>query len=180
MSNVQNAKPAALRLSFRYEVTPADRIPVREAVESTGFFSDAETEVALELVDERLAKGASSGYHFVLAEGAGRMLGFACYGPIPATAASFDLYWIVVGKSHQGEGVGRTLLAESERRVLASGGRRVYVDTSSRPQYGPTRAFYERNGYRRAAVLEDFYAPGDGKVIYVKVLPEMAAVGGGQ
>jgi hypothetical protein len=46
----------------------------------------------------------------------------------------------------------------------------MYVDTSGRAQYAPTRAFYEHMGYERAAVLEDFYAPGDAKVIYSKIL----------
>jgi hypothetical protein len=46
----------------------------------------------------------------------------------------------------------------------------VYVETSSRDQYEPTRRFYLKCGYRVDAVLEDFYAPGDGKVIFVKAL----------
>jgi len=54
--------------------------------------------------------------------------------------------------------------------MAALGARRVYADTSARPQYAPTRAFYEASGYAPTAFLEDFYAPGDGKVIYVKVL----------
>jgi len=157
-------------LSFRREARPADHQAVRALVESTGFFSPAEILVAVELVDERMAKGDASGYHFVFAEAEGRLLGFSCYGPIPATAASFDLYWIVVRKERQRSGIGRALLAESERRIRAAGGRRIYADTSSRPQYAPTRAFYEKHAYHQAAHLEDFYAPGDGKVIYLKVL----------
>jgi hypothetical protein len=46
----------------------------------------------------------------------------------------------------------------------------VYIETSNRPQYEPTRGFYLRCGYRIDAVLEDFYAAGDAKVIYVKAL----------
>ena len=46
----------------------------------------------------------------------------------------------------------------------------MYLDTSGRAQYAPTRAFYERKGYRVAARLEDFFAPGDDKVIYVRTL----------
>jgi hypothetical protein len=46
----------------------------------------------------------------------------------------------------------------------------VYAETSSRPQYEPTRSFYRACGYRLEARLEDFYAPGDGKVIFLKVL----------
>ena len=55
--------------------------------------------------------------------------------------------------------------------MAARGARRVYVDTSSRSQYEPTRAFYLACGYAREAFLADFYAPGDGKVIFVKALP---------
>ena len=61
-------------------------------------------------------------------------------------------------------------MALAETEIVKAGGTRVYVDTSSRKQYAPTRTFYERVGYSKDALLEDFYAPGDGKVIYVKVL----------
>ena len=54
---------------------------------------------------------------------------------------------------------------------MAEQGRfRVYVETSTRPQYAPTRAFYLACGYQLAAELPDFYAPGDGKAIFLKLL----------
>ena len=171
MSHFQaEAKPAPAPVSFRYAPVAEDRRRVREIVESTGFFSAAEVDVAVELVDERLAKGEASGYYFVFAELEGRTVGYACYGPIPATAASYDLYWIAVHRDCQGRKYGRILLEESERLIRSAGGRRVYIDTSGRPQYQPTRAFYEHFEFRCEAVLEDFYAPGDGKVIYVKLV----------
>jgi ribosomal protein S18 acetylase RimI-like enzyme len=46
----------------------------------------------------------------------------------------------------------------------------MYAETSGRPQYEPTRAFYERMGYQVAARLKDFYAPGDDKVIFARRL----------
>ncbi|MCL4191097.1 MAG: GNAT family N-acetyltransferase [Thermoguttaceae bacterium] len=160
-----------MALSYRYEPTRADRDAVRAIVESTGFFSEEEADVAAELVDERLAKGLASGYEFVFAESDGRMLGYACYGPIPATRESFDLYWIATDKRVQGQGIGRAILAECERLLAERGGGRMYLDTSGRSQYAPTHGFYERNGYRREAVLRDFFAPGDDKVIYLKIIP---------
>lgn len=155
-------------ITFRYEVTPADREHVRRIVESTGFFSPAEIGVAVELVDERLAKGEASGYYFVFAEQGGQVVGYSCYGPIAATVDSFDLYWIAVDSQVRGGGLGRQLMAESERLIAEAGGRGVYVETSNRPQYVPTRSFYERFGYLREAVLSEFYGPGDDKVVYVK------------
>src|SRR5205809_1857885 len=49
-------------------------------------------------------------------------------------------------------------------------GRLIVVETSSRADYAPTRAFYERRGYTQAARLPGYYAPGDDLVIYLKDL----------
>lgn len=159
-----------MSLDLRAEAVPADLERVRAVTQATGFFSAEEVEIAVELVDERLAKGAASGYEFLFAEQDGEWLGYACFGHIPLTRTSWDLYWIAVHPGLQGRGIGRALLAETERRVRAQGGTRLYLDTSSRPQYVPTRAFYRACGYDEAALLPDFYAPGDGKVIHLKVL----------
>jgi GNAT superfamily N-acetyltransferase len=163
---------------LRAGVRPSDREAVRRLVVSTGFFSADEEAIAVELVDEALAKGETiAGYHFVFAEEAGRPVGYVCFGPIAGTAASHDLYWIVVEGGRRGGGLGRLLERACAEGVRALGGRRIYVDTSSRAQYGPTRAFYLACGYREAARLDDFYAAGDGKVIFVKVLDDGGASG---
>jgi len=153
---------------WRYEVLPADRDAVRRLTESTGVFHPFEIDVAVELVDERLTRGPSCGYEFVFAEEDGETVAYVCYGPIALTQGSFDLYWIAVEKGRQGCGLGRRLLGESERLMAAAGGRQVYIETSGRDVYEPTRGFYLRCGYRVAAVLRDFYAVGDDKVIFVK------------
>jgi ribosomal protein S18 acetylase RimI-like enzyme len=163
--------PENTRTVCRQELKPGDREEVGRIVRGTGFFSEEEAGIAVELVDERLAKGEASGYHFLFAEKGKSLLGYTCFGPIPGSTHSYDLYWIVVDPALQGRGMGRMLLAESERIMAEQGARRIYADTSSRPQYGPTRAFYQACGYRQEAFLEDFYAEGDGKVIFVKALP---------
>lgn len=157
-------------ITFRYDVFPPDAETVRAIVASTGFFNPTEIEIAVELVEERLEFGDASGYFFVFAEQAGQVVGYASYGPIAGTAGSFDLYWIAIQRSQQGQRVGRLIMEETERKIRDSGGLRVYAETSGRPQYGPTRVFYERLGFFREAHLKDFYAPGDDKVFYVKVL----------
>lgn len=156
--------------NIRLTASTDDPTAVKRLAEATGYFSTVETEVAQELVNERLSKGPESGYHFVFAELAGKLAGYACYGPVPLTASSYDLYWIVVSPEFQGRGLGRIMLQEAERLARQTGGTRLYADTSGRAQYGSTRAFYERVGFRREALLEDFYAPGDDKVIYSKRL----------
>lgn len=158
-------------MTFRYQPRPADRQAVERIVASSGFFAPHEIAVAVELVDDRLARGPASEYFFVFADGAqGRTWGYTCYGPITVTQGSYDLYWIAVDQTYRGKGLGRALLEESERLIRAAGGRRLYIETSNREQYASTRGFYLRCGYTLEALLKDFYAPGDDKAIYVKGL----------
>lgn len=166
--------------TIRDSVQPSDPDAVRGIVASTGFFHDFEVDVAVELVQERLSRGLASEYHFLFADLNSHPIGYACFGPIPCTQGSFDLYWIAVHAAHQGAGLGRRLMAEAERAMLvgvpgADGrplppARRVYIETSSQPRYAPTWRFYERCGYTIEARLKDYYAAGDDKLIYAKAL----------
>ena len=157
-------------ITIRNSVEQADIERIRSITESTGFFYPDEVDTAVELIEDRLVKGPRCGYHFLFAEEDGRTVGYTSYGPIACTRTSYDLYWIVVAGDFRGKGLGTRLLEASERAITALGGNRVYIETSMRPLYEPTRAFYIARGYTQAAVLDDFYAPGDAKVIYVKVI----------
>lgn len=57
-----------------------------------------------------------------------------------------------------------------EDAIAAQGGKIVYIETSARDQYLPTREFYVKRDYFIEAILNDFYDDGDGKVIYSKRL----------
>jgi acetoin utilization deacetylase AcuC-like enzyme/GNAT superfamily N-acetyltransferase len=157
-------------VKLRYQVHQQDPERIGRLVEITGYFNPAEIEVAVELVKERLIKGVDSGYHFVLAEQYGRMAGYTCYGPISATAFSYDLYWIAVHPDLRRRRLGKMLLEKTEGLIKKAGGTRIYVDTSMRIQYASTRAFYENCGYLLESVLDDFYAPGESKAIYCKTI----------
>ncbi|MBN1466935.1 GNAT family N-acetyltransferase [candidate division KSB1 bacterium] len=155
---------------IRDAVRPSDLDAIREIVTSTAFFNAAEIDVAVELIQERLSRGEASGYHFLFAEIDDKTLAYSCYGLIAGTAASFDLYWIAMHNDFRGRGIGKMVLDASEAAIARMGGHRIYVETSSRPQYVPTRGFYQACGYVLEAVLQDFYAPGDSKCIFVKAV----------
>jgi ribosomal protein S18 acetylase RimI-like enzyme len=157
-------------ISYRDKPIPSDVGSIRNIVNSSGFFSAEEVEMAVELVQENLSKGRSSGYYFLFLEMNERVVGYSCYGPIPCTKESYDLYWIAVLHDFRSRGIGRELLERTEKKIEEMGGKRIYVDTSSRDQYEPTRSFYRAGGYEQEAVLKDFYSPGDDKIIYVKQL----------
>jgi D-alanine-D-alanine ligase len=163
-------KKRGVATKLRTEVRPDDCEIVRRIVAATGLFRAGEIDVAVELVQARLEKGAVSGYEFVFAEQKGQVVGYICFGRNTVTVSSFDVYWIAVEPSKQGQGLGQLLLEEAERRIAAVGGTRVYIETSHRADYQATRGFYDRCGYTLASVLDDFYAPGDSKATYVKVL----------
>jgi ribosomal protein S18 acetylase RimI-like enzyme len=156
---------------FRTTARSDDAAAVGRLVEATGFFNPEEIGIAVELVEERIAKGDASGYFFLFADGPSGLLGYACYGPIAGTAESYDLYWVAVHPQAQGHGLGRRLLLAAESAIASRGGGRVYAETSSRDLYAPTRAFYLRCGYTEVARLDDFYGEADAKVIYLRVVP---------
>jgi GNAT superfamily N-acetyltransferase len=155
---------------FRDTVTASDTPAVRAITESTGFFHPDEVDIAVELVEERLAKGIRSGYHFLFAEENGVPIGYCSYGPIACTKESFDMFWLVVDQRFRGKGLGTRLLEKSENAIAELGGSRIYIETSSRPLYIPTRGFYLARGYTQIAEMEDFYGPGDAKAVYLKVV----------
>lgn len=157
-------------ISFRTEVAGADAARIRALVIAAGNFNAAEIEIAEELVRERVARGDDSGYHFVVAESAGTLVGYACYGPIPGASGRYDLYWVVVGPATRRQGLGRDLIRRVERAIRTAGGTRLYVDTSTSAPYAAARALYCRLGYGIEATLSDFYADGDDKIIFLKQL----------
>lgn len=179
-TNTNSGRASPANISIRDLVMPTDVAAVRDIVASTGFFHTFEVDVAVELVQERLSRGLASEYHFLFADFQSRPVGYACFGPIPCTQGSFDLYWIAVHSAQQGSGLGRRLMAAAENGIRAGvpnangeqlpPGRRVYIETSSQPRYAPTWRFYERCGFTIEARLKDFYADGDDKMMYVKSL----------
>ncbi len=153
---------------------PRDRPFIEKIVTSSGNFNEVEIATALELVDEALSRGEEeSGYLFAVLEHGEEhrvVQGYACYGPVPLTQGTYDLYWIVVNPASQGKGFGSHLLKYVETDVLSRGGRMILIETSSQEAYGATVRFYEHSGYHLAARIRNFYRVGDDKLIFQKEL----------
>ena len=154
--------------TFREQPIEADIQSIASMLCTSGFFNAEEQEVGVSLVRERLEQGVACEYFFQFAEVEGSVRGYTCFGPIPGTKSSYDLYWIAVDTTYRGQGLGTLLLRQTEQEIERRGGTRIYIETSSTDLYVPTRSFYLRNNYRLEAELEDYYAPHDNKLIYVK------------
>ena len=157
-------------LIYRQQIMAADPHAISRIVRSSGFFSTEEIALARELAEEKLDQGNASSYQFLFAEDKQIVHGYTCFGLIPATSGSYDLYWIAVDEQSRGIGLGKDLMKRTEKIIYDLGGKRIYVETSSRDQYQPTHGFYESCGYHKEAVLKDFYMEDDSKIIYVKTL----------
>lgn len=151
---------------------PADRPALASLLERIENFTPDERSVALELIDLALAHPETRhpDYWVQVAEDAGRLLGYICYGPTPMTEGTFDLYWIASAPEARGRGVGRRLVAAMEEDLRSLGGRLVRVETSSQEAYGGTRDFYAAIAYGEEARFRDFYKPGDDLIILKKQL----------
>lgn len=134
-------------------------------------FSDVDIKIGLEVARGALApKPDEDPYLALVLEQGEQLVGFAAYGQVPLTHGTYDLYWIVVHPAVQGAGLGRRLLAEVERDMLARGGHQVIIETSSRSEYERARRLYLRCGCSEVARITDFYRPGEDRVIYRKAL----------
>jgi ribosomal protein S18 acetylase RimI-like enzyme len=147
-----------------------DRLAISRLLHNVRNFSAVEIEVALQLVDEWLAKGESSDYICWVIEEEERVCGYVCIGPTPLTSGTFDLYWIAVDPAAQGRGYGQELAKLAEGEARARGGRLLLIETASHDTYASSVRFYERAGYEMVSRIADFYKIGDDKLTFAKRL----------
>lgn len=149
----------------------ADRAALEALIASVENFNPAERECALELVDIYLDHEDQKDYAFaVAADDAARVCAYACWGPVPLTRGTFDLYWIATHPSARGRGCGRTLMAHVEDLVRQQGGRLLVAETSAKESYRNTIKFYQRLNFQEASRIRDFYDVGDDRLIFIKRL----------
>ena len=148
-------------------LSAADRGRIEDITHAVGLFRDDEILVALEVFDEAAREGGSQSYTALGADVDRRLVGWICWGPTTCTLGTYDLYWMAVEPALQGSGIGSALLGEMERR-LAGLARLIIIETTGRPDYSATRAFYQARGYAPVSTIPDFYAPGDDQVVFVK------------
>ena len=158
-------------ISISKDISASDRKSIEDILFSTGFFYDFEIEIALGLFDDTITYGTENcGYHWMKLNDEDGIVAFANYVKNSFSVHSWDLYWIAVRQNSRNKNLGTVLLEAVENDIRNSGGKILWLDTSGRPLYAPTESFYSKNGYTLEASLKDFYAPGDPKQIYSKIL----------
>ena len=147
-----------------------DRDVILQFTRASGFFRPDEMDIAVEVLDDSLAKGPAGHYQSYTAEVKRRAAGWVCFGPTACTLGTFDVYWVVTAPECQGHGIGSALMDHTESEIRKLGGRLAVAETAGRVQYEPTREFYLERGYAASSRIKDFYAPGDDKIVFTKPL----------
>jgi ribosomal protein S18 acetylase RimI-like enzyme len=147
-----------------------DKLAILQMLHNMPEFKPAEIAVAEEILDSYLQDSIKSGYHVFIAEIDSLTAGYICYGPTPLTEATWDIYWLAVAPSQQSQGIGKSLLSFAEEAIKENKGKMAVIETSSKPEYEATRRFYRGQSYKIACRIDDFYAAGDDKLIFIKRL----------
>jgi ribosomal protein S18 acetylase RimI-like enzyme len=163
------------------EVRSEDKRSVLGLVRATKNFSEAEIAIAEELIDICVEQPNQKDYfayvaisplplHFVKGgvTEVSSIGGFLLLGPTPATAGTYDMYWIAVHPDFQGLGLAQALDEFAVEFVRERNGYLIIAETSSQPSYERTRGFYTKQGYQVMARIVDYYKPGDDLMVFGK------------
>jgi len=112
----------------------------------------------------------SGGDHFWITDEDEGAVGVAYCQPEPMTDRTWNLQLIAIQPDRQGKGRGSNLLRYVEQMLTARDARVLLVETSGLPTFERTRTLYIKRGYEEEARIRDFYAAGDDKVVFRKVL----------
>jgi len=145
-----------------------DKPAIMRMLKETKFFREDEIIIAEEVLDNSLVCGIAGDYRSYSAIENNKTIGWVCFGPVACTIGTFDVFWIVVDAKSQAKGLGTKLMDFATDLIKKDNGRLIVVETSGMTKYLSTQKFYEKLGYKKEAVLKDFYTKGDDKIIYLK------------
>jgi ribosomal protein S18 acetylase RimI-like enzyme len=137
---------------------------------AAGMFPATETEALGKVLADYFSGNLDDGHVWITDEEKGELCGVAYYAPDLMADRTWYVYMIAVHPDCQGLGRGTALMRHVENALQTSGQRVLLVETSGLPGYERTRAFYEKCSYEKEARIRDFYAAGDDKIVFRKVL----------
>ncbi|HEY4699729.1 MAG TPA: GNAT family N-acetyltransferase [Nitrososphaerales archaeon] len=145
------------------------KVLVVQILKDVNVFNDEEFMVALELIDSYL-NGETDYIIKVALDENDLVNGYVCYGRASLADGVIYMYWIAVSPNCQRKGVGKLLLETLEKDAISFGSRMILAETSSTDRYRDSRDFYQSNGFKLTARIENFYRVNDSLLIYRKDL----------
>nr|WP_290222107.1 GNAT family N-acetyltransferase [Trichocoleus desertorum] len=150
--------------------TTLDDTPALLALaDATGLFPASALELLRQMLVDAL-EGDSDAEQFWITDDNNGPVGVAYCEPERMTDRTWNLQLIAIHPDLQGQGRGVKLLRYVEQALRERDGRVLLVETSGLPSFDRTRSFYKKCGFEEEARIRDFYAAGDDKVVFRKVL----------
>jgi ribosomal protein S18 acetylase RimI-like enzyme len=152
-----------------------DRDALIAVAEASGLFEKDQTEELAQMLDTHFSSGTDgeeSPDFWVVDEddSDNRIVGLAYIAPERMTQGTWNLYLIAVHPDAQKQGRGTALLHYVENMLAKKGERILLVETSGLDDFQYVREFYSKNGYDKEACIREFYAAGEDKIVFRKVL----------
>jgi ribosomal protein S18 acetylase RimI-like enzyme len=155
---------------FRLAI-PADTPAIIDVCRAAGAFSEAEALSAGDDITDYHNLYLNRDRVLVCQAKDGRLAGFAHFSPASITQGTWYIYWIAVAQHFQGKGLGKQLIRQAESEIKKINGRLLLIETAgSKPEFEPARRLYTTMGYSLKATIPEYFAPGDDKNIYWKLL----------
>lgn len=141
---------------------------------SSGQFDDNGLAHVKEILKSYLA-GEGDGLWFTADDG--EPVGVAYCTPEPVTDGTWNLLMLWTRRDRNGQGHGSSLVSRVEQVLTERGVRLLIVETSGLPYFESARAFYSKCGFTQEARIKNFFATGDDKIVYTKLLQTNSANG---
>ena len=147
--------------------TEASDIPALQIVlDETGLFP---SEMLPDMLSGFLSKRDSQAV-WLTCEVGGEPVGFCYAAPEQLTDGTWNMLAIAVHPSKQGVGHGGAMVRRLEALLREEGHRVLIADTSGKDEFASTRQFYRKSGYSEEARIRHFWAKGDDKVVFWKLI----------
>ncbi|MEO0429764.1 MAG: GNAT family N-acetyltransferase [Pseudomonadota bacterium] len=138
-----------------------DEAALKAVIRESGLFSPDELEAFDAMIEAHLS-GAEADFWCVEAEGAGA----AWTAPEPMSGDVLNLRFLAVRTDARRRGLGRALVRAAVEGARQRGGRLLLVETGSGPDLERARTLYIATGFAEQGRIDDYYAPGEAKVIF--------------
>ncbi len=144
------------------------RDPSAADIPALGAIAETSGLFPADLMADMIAPGlAGEDDTWLVAEEDGAIAGFAFARPEELADRVWNILAIAVDPDARGASHASNLLHAMEAKLDA---RMIIIETTQRPEQDAARAFYAKEGYEQVAHVTDFYADGEDKIIYRKVM----------
>lgn len=83
---------------------------------------------------------------------------------------NYWLGWFYIHKEYKGKGYGKKLLEYIIKKLKSKGVRKLFVNTSSNKFYRRALKMYLKYGFKKEAVIRDYYEDGENQIILSKTI----------